>query len=291
MSQRWTIGELLGALREAGPDPTVSDLDQALRPQDYAVPMDRRPATMRAPTALERLRLAVERGAGVVADQPVGRLLDLLVTGGGIRAMADAQAPPLMSMGEANRKPVPRIGRTVRDVAQDNSAYLHGSSESFDELKLMPQRGNAIYLSPIKKDRGGAFVPNKTQAEHIASGPFGGHLYAVSADQSKLRVFNPLNDAEARAVYERAFPGRDVTDLVPYWDMPDLVPLARERGFNAFRVYEPAVQGESLAVSDPSALRVIGKGVKDTSGEFVDLLKKYGLLPFVVGAGAAGNEP
>lgn len=107
MSDRATLGALLQALAQTRPDATVADFDQAARPEAYAVPMDRRPATLRAPTYRERLMDVVQRLAQPVAEQPVGRILDILLSGGGVRAIADGQSPPLVSMGEAQRKRVP----------------------------------------------------------------------------------------------------------------------------------------------------------------------------------------
>lgn len=107
MADRAKLQTLLQALSGMSPTASVADLAQAERPQDYAVPLAVRPATMRAPTTLERLRGMAEQGAAAVADQPLAKMLDLLMAGGGIRALADAQSPPLFLMGAANKKPVP----------------------------------------------------------------------------------------------------------------------------------------------------------------------------------------
>ncbi len=136
MSDRMTLGALLQALAQTRPDATVSDFDQAARPEAYAVPMDRRPATMRAPTYAERLRGLLESGARTVTDQPVGRILDILLSGGGVRAMADAQSPPFMMLGEASKPTQKTLAAEVAKRVPNPIKAYHGSPHDFDQFSM-----------------------------------------------------------------------------------------------------------------------------------------------------------
>jgi hypothetical protein len=97
---------------------------------------------------------------------------------------------------------------TLRDVHDSVSAeiaakpaqiMLHGSSETFDEFAIMPGRNPALFFSDPANGR-------KTQAEHISEGPFGGMLYKVEIGSGKK--FDPLNDPQAKALYQQIFPER-----------------------------------------------------------------------------------
>ncbi len=131
--------------------------------------------------------------------------------------------------------------------------YEHGTSADFDQFKRGPH--GPVYLSEkANEGRGG-----KTQAAHIAGGPFGGKLLDVAVDEDKLKTFDPLNDEMARQVFEHVFPGKKYKGWVEYPDMPELVKAAEELGYNDFRVREPSVQGFSRAITNPEALKITKK--------------------------------
>lgn len=141
---------------------------------------------------------------------------------------------------------------------------LHGSAADFDKFAIQPDRNPALFFSVPEKGNDAAIAagwrPRKTQAEYIAEGPFGGLLYEAEIADGK--VFDPLNDAKAKSIYKRLFPDRDVRQWVEYPDIyvgSPLVKALTESGYNRVRVYEPAVQGFSEAVFDPSLVTILGK--------------------------------
>jgi hypothetical protein len=237
------------------------------------------PESIRTPVmaALDPIEAAaVEAGkrAGVVMDaatatgnrfvRAVQHIADRSLGGSMIAERAAAkQAEGLATMGEqlaakANARP-----KSLAEIAAEQGEYLHGSSAEFSQFKQGPHK--AIYLSNAEA------TGRKTQAEHIAGGPFGGQLYAVKVDASKLKTFNPLNDATARQIYEKLYPGQPAKQWVEYPDMPEVIAAAEPHGYNDFRVREPAVQGFSRAITDPTALKITARVEKGADGSFTRL--------------------
>ena len=145
------------------------------------------------------------------------------------------------------------LQRQAQEARKPPTVALHGSDANFTEFQVMPGRNPALFFSEVVE--GG----RKTQAEHIASGPFGGMLYRVEIDAGKK--FNPYDDPVAAQIFAELFPGR-ATKTVEYTDIfidSPLVTAMKENGYNRVRVYEPSVQGMSEAVLDPSLVRIIDK--------------------------------
>jgi hypothetical protein len=142
------------------------------------------------------------------------------------------------------------FARKGDDSTKDEAEFLHGTSAEFDEFKNGPH--GLIYFSEASTHR-------KTQAEHIAGGPFGGYLLKVRLKKGKY--FDPYNDPEAADIIKKFYPKRTASDMKypHYEDMPDLLKLTKPRGYTRYRVYEPAVQGFSMAVSDPSMVKIVSR--------------------------------
>lgn len=137
-------------------------------------------------------------------------------------------------------------------ITKNAGDWLHGSDKVFDEFKVMPGRNPALFFSPVSD------VSRKTQAEHIAEGPFGGQLYSVGIDNGKK--FDPLNDPQAAELYKKTFPNRDVRQWVEYPDIyidSPLIQAMNKHGYNRVRVHEPSVQGFSEAVIDPALIKIL----------------------------------
>jgi hypothetical protein len=139
--------------------------------------------------------------------------------------------------------------------------YLHGSKRKFDRFKVGPH--GLIYLSNPNDPR----VRGKTQAEHIADGPFGNYLAEVKFNESGAKWFRPWMDEQAADVVRQVVrdAGHSVSDsklesmiggVIHYEWAPEIVPLAKPLGYNTFKFYEPAVHGSSIAVADPSLLKI-----------------------------------
>lgn len=138
--------------------------------------------------------------------------------------------------------------KAAAEAAED--LLLHGTSAEFSAFRQGPH--GAIYLSAPEMGR-------KTQAEHIAGGPFGGRMVTAKL-KSGVKKFDPYNDPQARAIAEavRENVRGHWQGLVPHYvDMPELVKAAEPYGYNVFTVYEPAVQGRSIAVTDPALVDVL----------------------------------
>ncbi len=137
--------------------------------------------------------------------------------------------------------------------------YLHGTDKKFARFKPGPH--TAIYFSDPNAigQRG-----RRTQAEAIAEGPFGGWLAEVHIRGGKL--FDPYNDPRAARIFDEVRDGDtgfgwgyELEDKrLSYTAMPEMVEAATPYGYTVFEVYEPAVQGSSIAVTDPSLLEIVG---------------------------------
>ena len=102
-------------------------------------------------------------------------------------------------------------------------------------------------------------------------------MYEVRLDEAKLRKFDPLNDAKARDIYERYVPAAERKgDMVPYPEMGELVPAAVAEGYNHFRVFEPSVQGHSVAVTDPDVIEIVQRRRVGESEEIARIRAKAG---------------
>jgi 8-oxo-dGTP pyrophosphatase MutT (NUDIX family) len=145
-----------------------------------------------------------------------------------------------------------KLEKSDREELSKRGLFLHGTSHNFSEFK--PGGHGAIYLSDpsLNTDR-------TTQAEHIASGPFGGRLIGVKVDDSKLKKFDQYNDPVAKKIFREVYPNPD-THFIDYTDMPKIVEKAGAHGYNDFRVYEPSVQSFSRAITEPNALKVVELG-------------------------------
>ena len=208
---------------------------------------------------------APPKGAGTAApvvlnpiQQRAQQVLDFLM--GGLLGAGDEEvrrrdpaawgelvmaAAPFMGAIKATK------GSGVKAAAEAvEDALLHGTSAEFSSFRPGPH--GAIYLSAPEAGR-------KTQAEHIAGGPFGGRMVTAKLKPT-VKKFDPYNDPQARAIAEavRENVRGHWQGLVPHYvDMPELVKAAEPYGYNVFTVYEPAVQGRSIAVTDPALLDVI----------------------------------
>lgn len=157
--------------------------------------------------------------------------------------------------GKASKKKVkdealPNLTLTTeqRQELVDQGLVLHGTSGDFAEFK---QGGHkAIYFSDPSEN-----VTRKTQAEHIAGGPFGGYLLAVRLEGDNFKEFNPYSDPQAFEILKKVT-GKD-SKRIDYTDMPEIVEAAEKYGYNKYRVYEPAIQGYSIAITDPSAAKIV----------------------------------
>jgi len=132
-----------------------------------------------------------------------------------------------------------------------NGVLLHGTSHKFDTFR----RGGheAIYFSDPNRR-----PSQKTQAEAIAEGPFGGWL--VSVRLKKGKIFNPYDDPVAEEIRSKyaTSPMTDKGDKrIHYVDAPDIIRAASKLGYNVFEFFEPSVIGVSTAVTDPSLIKVL----------------------------------
>lgn len=187
-----------------------------------------------------------------VLDSPLTKALRILA---GLIGADDPQSQVLGLMNpleSPERAAITRVADLVERARRDG-LYLHGSSAEFNSFR--PGGHGAVYLSPSP------VAGRKSQAEHIAGGPFGGRLYSVAVDESKLKRFDPLNDPLARQILESAAPNRSMNGWVNYVDMPDVVQAAGRHGYNDFTVWEPSVQGTSRAITDMDALRIIQRAL------------------------------
>ena len=73
--------------------------------------------------------------------------------------------------------------------------------------------------------------------------------------------FDPYNDPVAQRIAEEVkarVQGQFWMGRTPnHVDMPEVLKAAQPHGYNVFNVYEPAVQGKSIAVTDPSLIEVL----------------------------------
>lgn len=169
---------------------------------------------------------------------------------------------------EASRPPT--IESAPVDPVADSrppTIALHGSSERFGQFEIMPGRNPALFFSEAGSGR-------KTQAEHIASGPFGGQLYRVEISQGKK--FNPYDDPKAAEIFAQLFPERqnktiEYPDI--YIDSP-LIQAMRENGYTRVRVYEPSVQGFSEAVTDTSLVKITATKDMKAGSDWVEVAQK-----------------
>lgn len=208
---------------------------------------------------------AVEAEPDLPAGARVGQVVDALesnrltpdadLAGRNAHLSAVEMAADQMGRGEAVEVEQVVQPRPAPDVA------LHGSNAVFDQFQLMPGRNPALFFS-IENGR-------KTQAEHIADGPFGGQLYRVEIERGKR--FDPYNDPEAARIFRELFPQREVKQI----EYPDihvdspLIQAMREHGYNRVRVYEPSVHGFSEAITDPSLARIVARKEKGGSWQEV----------------------
>jgi hypothetical protein len=169
---------LLTAIAKSPED--VAQFNQALHPEAYAVPMDRRPAKIGDPGPGGRMVDLLRMLAVRAEAPPAMRLVDLL-TGGGLKAFADATPPPLFLMGEA-----PNSGKAAAAQAAERGirAY-HGSPASF-----APEEG-----APL-----GRFRADKIGTGEGAQAYSYGHYFAEAEpvaksyrDALKDRVTNPYD--------------------------------------------------------------------------------------------------
>lgn len=164
---------------------------------------------------------------------------------------------------------------------------LHGSSAAFDAFQLMPGRNPALFFSLVDQ------YGRKTQAEHIAEGPFGGLLYKVELEKGKR--FDPYNDPEAARIFKELFPQREVKQI----EYPDihvdspLIQAMREHGYNRVRVYEPSVHGFSEAITDPSMARIVATKDVKGGGDWVPVkaAEKQPTAPKTAAKVDAGQQP
>lgn len=125
---------------------------------------------------------------------------------------------------------------------------LHGTHADFETFKVGGH--GVVYFSLV--DASG----RKTQAEHIADGPLGGRLVVGEADMASLKRFDPANDPTSREIM-KSLDLTPTADYVEYPDMADIGAKAIPKGYELFRVYEPAVQGFSWAISKPEAVHIL----------------------------------
>jgi hypothetical protein len=130
---------------------------------------------------------------------------------------------------------------------------LHGTDA--DIKAFDPGQAKATYVS-LPHLRPSA----KTQAQHIADGPFGGALYDLQVN-----------------------PGTQSTHLVQWPDMPKAMEDAP--WFDTYRVYEPSVSNESLAIPEPSRIRSRFAAFDPFRRNESDLLAS--LAPYLAPAAAA----
>jgi hypothetical protein len=128
---------------------------------------------------------------------------------------------------------------------------LHGSSQLFDKFKPEGLLGKGHGVTYFSKPGRVA----KTQAEHIAEGPFGGYLYKTDIDENKLKLFDILNDPKAKSIMEKH--ELPIKGWVEYPDMYKVAPDAIKEGYSLFRVWEPSVHDYSYAVSNPDAIKIL----------------------------------
>jgi len=175
--------------------------------------------------------------------------------------MVPPEAMRVRSLDEL-RGELPGAAKAAVPEAAAGEVFLHGTSKRFGSFQPQREGHGLFYLSPPSRSPG-----RKTQAEHIAGGPFGGELAEVYIDRSRVKEFNPIDDPIAadivRTVIAEVNPPeivakRALGDLIPYQWAHRIKELADKHGYNVFEFDEASVQGKSIAVSDPTLLTIKG---------------------------------
>lgn len=159
MADKGSLKQIIQALSGLPSGATVADFQQAMTPERYAVPMDRRPATIRAARPGERLRDVIERLAGAVQDQPMARALDALL-GNPIANTGRGVAPPLLSLGQMPDGPTKASREALaREVAQrvnrqvNHWKYGRGVIESVDNTSYQADADTPIPFAVVRFEK------------------------------------------------------------------------------------------------------------------------------------------
>jgi hypothetical protein len=209
-----------------------------------------RPAKV-TPKQIEAPKLDIfdQAAAEPVPESPIqGGALDRVRVRKAVKSPAPEAPAPASAIAPvvSSETAAPQREAAVAPPAESTPApYLHGTSAEFTEFK--PGGHGAIYFSDARR-----FPGRKTQAEHIAEGPFGGRLVRANIEGGKL--FDPYNDPQAAAILAEVAPGK--SKMIDYTDAPAVIREAQKYGYNRFNFHEPSVQGPSHAVTDPSLIKI-----------------------------------
>jgi len=145
------------------------------------------------------------------------------------------------------------LAKTAGSSKWPAGIYLHGAKRKFDRFRFGPH-GVAYFSDPASRPG------MKTQAEHIAEGPFGGWLAEVRIKKGK--EFNPYRDPVAEEILRRYVPEpprNPGNKRLPYEAMPEILqdPDTKRHGYTWFKVWEPSVHDYSFAVADPSMIEIV----------------------------------
>lgn len=137
------------------------------------------------------------------------------------------------------------------------SLYIHGSNQSFDRFRPPTTHAHLIFGSKlIEQFRHGKIL----QAEY-----YGSILYLVKFHFKKL--FLPYSDPVAKQIMAEAFAATEVWDAaaklkqgrLDYQDLHLVVPPAIKAGYDAFRVFEVSIMGDSYGVTRPELVEIIDR--------------------------------
>jgi hypothetical protein len=163
------------------------------------------------------------------------------------------------TVGQANRFSWPLTPSDRKRMAAEG-ILLHGGKSGRMEWQEFPDPEMG-WVSHYFVSDPGEHSNNTTQAEHIAGGPFGGHLVLLKERAEAVVPFEPWKHADQAALLERVLPGHNPLYPIPYNDMATISrELERLGGFNRFHVEEPSVQGTSFLYLRPErTLEAVGR--------------------------------
>lgn len=136
--------------------------------------------------------------------------------------------------------------------------YVHGSQHSIMTFR----QPNVSYGQLIF---GTKLVDKWRHNEILQAEYYGPNLHLVKFHFKKL--FNPYGDPIAKQLMADAFAKKDIWDAerklkygrVDYQDLYEIVPPAMAAGYDAFRVYECAISGDSFGVTDAKQVEIVDR--------------------------------
>jgi hypothetical protein len=136
--------------------------------------------------------------------------------------------------------------------------YLHGSQKRFEVFNQPTTAyGHLIF--------GTKLIDEWRHDKILQAEYYGGYLYLVKFHFKNL--FNPYSDPVAKRILTDALTHSDVWDAehkikygrVDYEDLHLIVPPAVAAGYDAFRVYEVSIRGDSYAVVKPDQVEIVDR--------------------------------